>query len=81
MGLMLTVNEAAKRMNVSAEHIRRMCRAGVLKSYDVSIKDGRATYRIDANELEQYMTRRAVVKNASDEKVRAWRGRKSGKNS
>ena len=80
MGLMLTVNEAAKRMNVSAEHVRRMCRAGVLKSYDVSIKDGRATYRIDANELESYMQRRAVVCNASDRKVRAWRGRRNGRN-
>lgn len=81
MGLMLTVNEAAKRMNVSAEHVRRMCRAGVLKSYDVSIKDGRATYRIDANELETYMQRRAVVCNASDGKVRAWRGKRNGRNS
>lgn len=81
MGLMLTTNDAAKRLNVSAEHIRKLCRAGILKSYDVSIRDGRATYRIDERELEEYAQKRRVVSTAHDERVRKWREERSGKNS
>lgn len=81
MGLMLSVNDAAKRLNVSAEHVRRMCRAGLLKAYNVSIRDGRATYRIDANELEAYAQKRRVVSTARDERVRRWREGKDGRNS
>ncbi len=81
MGLMLTTNDAAKRLNVSAEHIRKLCRAGILKSYDVSIRNGRATYRIDERELEAYAQKRRVVSTAHDERVRKWREGRSGKNS
>ena len=81
MGLMLTTNDAAKRLNVSAEHIRKLCRAGILKSYDVSIRDGRATYRIDERELEAYAQKRRVVSTAHDERVRRWRADRNGKNS
>ena len=78
---MLTTNDAAKRLNVSAEHIRKLCRAGILKSYDVSIRDGRATYRIDERELEAYAQKRRVVATAHDERVRKWRAGTNGKNS
>jgi excisionase family DNA binding protein len=81
LGLMLTTNDAAKRLNVSAEHVRKLCRAGILKSYDVSIRDGRATYRIDERELEAYAKRRCVVATAHDERVRRWRADRTDKNS
>lgn len=51
---MLTPQEAAKRLGVSASLIYQLCRELVLKHYRLGGKGKRGRIRIDAEEIERF---------------------------
>lgn len=58
---MLRVGEAAAILNCSADHIRRLIKAGRLGAVDLSLKPGRAELRIPSDEIQRFIASRRVT--------------------
>jgi len=55
--MMLTTPQAAERLNVHPDTIRRMIKAGKLNAVKLSTDTTRSQLRIDEKELEAFMLR------------------------
>jgi excisionase family DNA binding protein len=62
--MMLTVTQAAERLNVHGETIRRLVKAGRLKAVKLNTETTRTQLRIDEKELQAFIEGRAT--NASE---------------
>jgi len=54
--------------------VRLLIRNGEIPAYNVSARQGRATYRVSETELRRWVAKRKAVGHCTDGKVKAWRG-------
>ena len=57
---MLTPDEAARYLKVSAEQVRSLIRRGLLPAVNVSTGSKRALYRIKRETLDEFLTERSA---------------------
>lgn len=71
---LLSANEAAAFLGLTSSHVRLLIRNGEIPAYNVSARQGRATYRVSEAELRRWVAKRKAVGHCTDGKVKAWRG-------
>ena len=51
----MTVEQAAKRLQVSPRHLRELIKSGVLPAFNVGLPGGRPRYRIEHADLARFI--------------------------
>jgi excisionase family DNA binding protein len=59
--MMLTTTQAAKRLNVHPETVRRLVKAGKLKAMKLSTDTTRSQLRIDEKELQLFIDKNTLT--------------------
>jgi excisionase family DNA binding protein len=59
---LLTVKEAARSLGISREAAYRLVRSGILPAYRVGPHGGTGPLRVDANELDEWLSSRRTTK-------------------